>query len=433
MSSFLNLAQFAPALKQIYPTGVPESLTLKDHPFWAKMKKVQDFYGQNLKLPFRFADPMSVSRTFGTALTNRAVSASQYKNVTLTRGHQYGVIQIDRETILASMNDAGAFLQARKAEIDGVINQVGNRISQDLFGDGSGILGQISSSSNTGTSTVTLSDVNQIVNFEYGQNVVLTASVPSPGTAPSLRTGNGFIIGVDRDAGTLTISATAGGSAANWSTVITSAAAGDYILQAGDNVGYSGTSTTSAIVGLAAWLPLIAPTVGGGDSFFGMDRSADPSRLAGIRYSGTGLPIEEVLNKTAARVARDGGRPDFCVFNYAQLSNLQTSLGAKIRYTEFKSGDARTAVTFAAFSVPGPKGDLTVVADGDCPTAQGYMLQSDCWSFRHLSGAPELVTMGNVNGSLQEATADALQVRVACYGQTMCDAPGYNAVMTLDT
>jgi hypothetical protein len=40
--------------------------------------------------------------------------------------------------------------------------------------------------------------------------------------------------------------------------------------------------------------------------------------------------------------------------------------------------------------------------------------------------------MGNVQGMLQETSLDAVQVRVACYGQTMCDAPGYNANVSLD-
>ena len=430
MSTYLNLANFSPALKQIYPKGVPESMTLKDHPWWAKIEKVMDFQGVNLKLPFKFADPMSVSRTLTTAMTNRLVSSSQYANVTLTRGRQFGVITIDRETILASATEAGAFLAARKSEIDSIINQVGNRLSQDQFGDGSGILGQISSASTVASSTITLSDPNQVVNFEVGQNVVLTAAVPNVGTAPTLLSGNGWIIAVDRDAGNLTLSASAGGAAANWSTVFTGAAVTNYILQAGDAVN-STASAGGAIVGLAGWLPLVAPT--NTDNFFGMNRFSDVSRLGGIRFPGAGLPIEEVLNKTADRVARDGGRPDLALFNYAQLGNLTTSMGAKARYIEFQpKGGVDTALSFASYKVPGPKGDITVMADGDCPSGQGYMLQSNTWSFHHLSGAPELVTMGNVGGVLQEATLDALQVRCFTYGQTMCEAPGYNAVFTLD-
>jgi hypothetical protein len=419
-------------------------LTLKDHPFWARLKKVQDFYGQNLKLPFRFADPASVSRNFTAALNLRTTAASQYANVQLTRGHQFGVVTIDRETILASMNDAGAFLNARKAEIDGMINQLGNRLSQDMFGDGSGILGSVSFVTSGSPTFQTLTDANQIVNFEVGMFVGVTASIPAAGTGATLvNTQGAYIVAIDRDAGNISLSSTYGGAAAYWNSLTNWSGLTNgttyYLLQQSDNTGFSATSTTSAVVGLSSWIPNTAPT--SSDTFFGITlgsgqtigRSVDADRLAGIRYNGNGLPIEEVVNRCAYRVARDGGRPDSVVMNYAQLSNLQTSLGAKIRYAEFNgNGPAATGVTFSAFQVPGPKGALTVYADGNCPTGQAYMLQQDCWSFHHLSGAPELITMGNVQGVLQESALDALQVRAACYGQLMCDAPGYNAVMTLD-
>lgn len=445
MSSFLNLSQFGPALKTIYPQGVPESLTLKDHPFWARLRKVQDFYGQNLKLPFRFADPMSVSRTFTSALNLRTAAASQYANVQLTRGHQFGVVTIDRETILASMNDSGAFLNARKAEIDGMINQLGNRLSQDMFGDGSGILGSVSFVTSGSPTFQTLADPNQIVNFEVGQFLNVTATVPTVGAAATLIGSQGaYVVAIDRDAGNISLSSTYGGAAAYWNSLTgwTGLTNGTtyYLLQNADNTGFSATSTTSAVAGLAAWIPSVAPT--SSDTFFGITlgsgqtigRSVDADRLGGIRFTGTGLPIEEAVNRAAYRVARDGGRPDSVVMNYAQLANLQTSLGAKVRYVDFNgSGPAATGISFSAFQIPGPKGALTVYADGNCPTGSAYMIQQDCWSFHHLSGAPELITMGNVQGVLQESSLDALQVRAACYGQLMCDAPGYNAVISLDT
>ena len=40
-------------------------------------------------------------------------------------------------------------------------------------------------------------------------------------------------------------------------------------------------------------IPSSAPTAG--DSFFSVDRSADSTRLAGIRFDGSSLPLEEAL------------------------------------------------------------------------------------------------------------------------------------------
>lgn len=426
----LDLTTFSAVLKTLYPDQAVQDLTLKDNPFWARVRKIQDFYGANLVVPFRYADPEgSRSRTFSTALNARTTSASRYAKVTLTRGHDFATLQIDRETVAASENNKGAFLEARKAEVDGMLNALGRSVGTSSFRDGSGIRGQISSGSNVGTSTITLAEPNDIVNFEYGQALVATSTVPSAGTAATLRSSGAvaYIVGLDRDAGTITVSGSVGGSAQNWSALIAAVAAGDYLLAAGDNTGFSSTSNSSAIAGLGAWLPLTAPTPG--DNFFGLDRSVDTSRLAGIRFTGTGMPIEEALIKCAARVARDGGRPNCVYMNFNQYSNLATSLGSKARYTEFKVGE----IGFKGFSLYGPKGELEIYADANCPNGVAYMLTHDDWEFHHLRAAPHIVTEGNAGGILQEASADAWQVRGVLWGQFACRAPGRSAVMTLDT
>lgn len=428
--SGLDLTTFSNVLKTLYPDQEVQNLTIQDNPFWGMVRKKQDFYGANLVVPFKYADPeTSRSRTFSTALTNRTSSSSRYAKVTLTRGHDYAALYIDRETMAASENDKGAFLQARKSEIDGMFNGMGRSIGTSLYTDGSGIRGRISSGSNVGTSTITLAEPNDITNFEYGQGLVATSAIPTAGTAATLRSSGAvaYVVGLDRDAGTITVSATVGGAAANWTTMIAAVAASDYLLVAGDNTGFSSTSNSSAIAGLGAWLPTTAPTAG--DNFFGLDRSVDVSRLAGIRFTGTGLPISEALIKAAARVARDGGRPNKVFMNYNQYSNLATDLGSKARYTDFKKGE----IGFKGFSLYGPKGELEIYADQNCPNGLAYMLTFDEWCFHHLRAAPHMVTDGNVNGMLQEASADAVQVRGVLWGQLGNEAPGHNAVITLDT
>ena len=430
----LDLNSFAPALKTLYPKGVPLSLTLKDNPFWAMVEKKSDFFGANLTLPFRYADPQNGSRTFATALAGRATGNSKLKAAVLYRGRQYGAVQIDRETILASANDAGAFLAARKMEIDGMLNEMGRRIGIDLFADGSGIRSSINDSNYASTTSYTLANADDVTNFEVGQQIGLTAAIPAFGVAatPVGTTANPYIVAIDRDAGKLSFSLTVGGApTALMGTGIFTGLTNStqyFIFLLGDNVATGATSpSTSAIVGLGAWLPVVAPV--GGDNFFGIDRSADASRLAGVRFNGTGLPLEELFIKAAARVARDGGRPDTVIMNYSQWANFSTSLGSKVRYTEKSVGD----VGFTTLQISGPKGELTVVPDQNCPIGKAYMLQMDTWCFHHLEECPSLITIGNVGGALQEATADAIQVRAAALGQLMCTAPGYNAVITLDT
>ena len=68
------------------------------------------------------------------------------------------------------------------------------------------------------------------------------------------------------------------------------------------------------VSGLEAWLPP-APPVLGADNFFGVDRGVDPTRLAGIRgvFNAT---IEQTLIATASLIGREGGRPDYCFYEF---------------------------------------------------------------------------------------------------------------------
>lgn len=429
----LDLTSFSSVLKTLYPKLTVQALTYRDNPFWAMVEKAEDFYGANMVIPFRYADPeTSRSRTVSTAITARSSSSSKYAKVTLTRGHDFGAIQIDRETIMASSNDAGAFLRARQAEINAMLNALGRSIAVSLFGNGSGVRGSMTVADYTVNAAVTLDEANDITNFEVGQALFVASNNPATGTAPTIVSSSttAYVVGINRDAGTITLAATYGGSAASPNTafgVTLTNTTQYFLLPAGDNVGFSSTSNSSAIAGLSAWLPTTAPTTG--DNFFGLDRSVDAARLAGIRYTGTGLPIEEALVKAAARVARDGGRPDTVFVNFNQYSNLVTSLGSKARYTDRKVGD----IGFASLVLYGPRGELNIVPDMNCPNGRAYMLQLDTWKFHSLLEAPHIVTEGNVSGALQEASADAIQVRGAVWGQLACTAPGYNAVVTLDT
>ena len=77
--------------------------------------------------------------------------------------------------------------------------------------------------------------------------------------------------------------------------------------------------------GLAAWIPSVAPTVG--DNFYGVDRSIDSTRLAGVRYNGSAESIEEALVDASNLLAREGGKPEIGIMGFASFSALIKALG----------------------------------------------------------------------------------------------------------
>lgn len=113
--------------------------------------------------------------------------------------------------------NAGAFIDESKLIVDGGFRTAANNVAFELFGDGSGTRGYIGVTNATGAPTyiITLSNSQQVVNFEVGQNLVNYAYVGGVISAISATTG--YVQAVDRSAGILTIVASA--TDASWSTV----------------------------------------------------------------------------------------------------------------------------------------------------------------------------------------------------------------------
>lgn len=405
----LDLTSFDPALKQHYTSDRVQNMVYKDNPFLAMVAKMENFGGRNLPIPILHGNPQGRSATFATAQANKGNSL--LKDFVLTRVSDYSLASIDNETIKASMGNANAFLEAATVEIDGAIHSAARSLAISMFRDSSGYIGQVSAEPSEAASTViTLKETEDVTNFEVNQ-VINIFSAKSAGSQRSVdgSTVNLTISSVDRDAGTITIS-----DAYDASGTI---AADDFIFVQGDR--------GAKLSGLEDWLPTTAPTAG--DSHFGVDRSVDVTRLAGIRKTGTDKPVEEALIDLASRIAREGGAPDVCFVNYEKFADLEKSLGSKVQYVDLQvSAD----IGFRGIMIHGPRGPIRVVADQNCPGGLGFMLQMNTWKLYSLGKAPMILDSDGLK-MLRESSADAVEVRVGYYAQLGCRAPGFSGVTTL--
>jgi len=255
------------------------------------------------------------------------------------------LVTITNELLEATKDNAGAFVDEAKLNMDTGFRNISNDLALSLFDNGSGARGQISVIS---TGVITLADPNSVVNFEVGMTLVsysVSGNVYTQSTASAL----GYIIAVNRSAGTVTVSATAGGAAGtptNWSTSF------PFIGVQGDVAFGTLSATTSflKVSGLGAWIPTTAPT--SGDSFWGVNRSTDVTRLAGVRFDGSSESIEEALIDGSSLVAREGGQPDMCFMNFASYAALEKSLGSKVQYVDVKHDEADIA--FAGIRIHAP-------------------------------------------------------------------------------
>lgn len=400
----LNMSTFDAALKQHYTHDRIENMVYKDNPFFAMVSKMKNFDGRNLPVPIKYGLPQGISSTFSTAQSN--ITNTYLKAFLLTRAKHYSVASIDNETIEASKNDSGAFLSALTLEIDGAIEGVARELAVALFRDGSGAIGQASVAVTSGT-TLTLSLADDIANFEVGMVLVFCAT-----TTGTLKSGSLSVVSVNRDAGTMVLSAA--GTTIDGGTGI---AASDYIFRQGNQ--------SLSVTGIQGWLPNTAPT--SGDSFFGIDRSADSVRLAGIRYDGRGMPIEEALVDAAAKVGQLGGRPDYCFLSYTQYAALEKALGSKVQYVD---KNITPEIGFRGIMIHGPRGPISVIPDQNCPGNRAFMLSMEYWKLYSLGDAPKIIQTDGLK-FLRDSSADSVQVRVGAYAQLGCRAPGFNANIQL--
>ena len=393
------MTTFAAALKQHYTNERIENMVYKDNPFLAMVAKYEDFGGENLKLPIKYGIPQGRSATFSDAQANK--TNTQLKAFLLTRQADYSLASIANETIEASKGNANAFMEAATVEIDGAIESATRSLAIACFGDGSGAIGQVLATTSS-VATFTLKQIDDVTNFEVGMQLKLNATkTGSSGTLSTAVT----VDGINRDTGVITLSASA------------SLTADHFIYQEGDY--------DAKIKGLNAWVPSSAP--GSTDSFFGVNRSSDATRLGGIRFDGSSLPIEEALIGGASRVAREGGKPDVCFMNYSNFADLEKALGSKVSYVDVK---ASPEIGFRGILVHGPRGPIKVIPDQNCPKDVAFMLQMDVWKLYSLGKAPKILDSDGLK-FLRDSSADSVEVRVGYYAQLGCRGPGYNVRVAL--
>jgi hypothetical protein len=377
--------------------------------------------GKYLPVPLVYGAPQGRSATFVNSQSNQTAPAVQAFFVYRVKNYQ--IVTIENELIEASKTNIEAFVDDVKLNMDTGFRNISNDLALDLYSSGAGIRGSYSAIS---TGVITLVQSADIVNFEVGMSLV-SFSISGSTYTQSTSAAVGYVIAVNRSAGTLTVSATAGGAAGtptNWSTSF------PYLGVEGD-VAFGAISAQTSykkVTGLQGWLPTTAP--GSSDSFWNVNRSVDVTRLAGVRFDGSSETIEEALIDGASLVAREGGMPDMCFMNFASYSALEKSLGSKVQYVSVKHDEADIA--FAGITVNAPYGPITVVPDRNCPAQIAYLLQMDTWKLRTLGKAPHILTYGleGLEG-LRVGNADALEVRIGYYGNLVCNAPGWNCVIQL--
>lgn len=407
----IDLTSLNPVLKELYDDQKVLNEVYKTNPLLAMMPKETGAGGKYWPQPVQIGVSQGRSSTFSTAQTNQ--TSDVFREYLVTLASDYSLATLDNKTLLSARTDKQAFVNAAKVQVDGAIRSIKNSLGSAVWRSGTGSIGQIGSIT---AGVIPLVSKSDVVQFEIG--MVLQANATDGGTP---RVALGYVISVDRSAGTITVSASLGGAAGSpalW-------AANDYLLVQGD--------LNAKVSGLAAWLPFTAPT--GGDNFFGVDRSIDTVRLAGNRFDASGLSIEEGLQDFLTQIAVNDGMPDYFITNPTSYTALQKAMGSKAQIVELAAEtgkDYKAVVGFKALEVQMSGMTVKVLSDRNCPATFGYALQMDTWKLISLGDAPQILTYGAEGLEvLRVSNADAAELRVGYYANLVCNAPAYNGVIKL--
>lgn len=421
---YANSANQIAALKELYTDDKEymKDLVYKENPFLALVPKNESpdgFAGKYIPVPLEYGVPQGRSHSFSNAQGNQ--TASQLASFFVYVISDYQLVTITNLLMEQTKSNAGAFVDAAKLQMDGGFRNITNNIAFELFSDGTGARALIGSGSLVSGSTydVTIDNVNKIVNFEVGMTLVkFTVSL---GTITVSSASTGSIIAVDRANGVIRVLASA--VDAQWTTPGVSLA-----VQGDVQSGLFSQGAALALSGISAWIPTATPS--SGENFWGVDRSVDPTRLAGLRYDARSFTIEEGMTNALAFLNREGGKPDLCIMDFASYAALVNSLGAKVQYVQVNHDEVEVA--FEGITFQSAYGRVTVLADRNCPPQTAYLLTMKTWKLRSLGKVPHILTYGmeGLEG-LRVGNADALEIRIGYYGNLICSAPGWNCVVQL--
>jgi hypothetical protein len=427
---YANSSNQIAALKELYvdDKDYMKNIVYAKNPWLAMVPKNESpdgFAGKYIPVPLEYGNPQGRAHVFANAQNQQ--TASDVVSYFVYAVQDYQLVTITNLLMEQTKTNAGAFVDEASRTLDNGFRNLSNNMAFELFYGGTATRGQINSSgvSTSGTTlTFTLANPAQVVQFEVGMS--LQGSTTDGGAA---LTGSGGavlvaqVVSVNRGTGAISATVIQDTFSSTWG-------ASTYLQVYGD-IGTAGASTIAGMLGLSgmsAWVPTSDPS--STDNFWGVNRSADPTRLGGLRYNASSQTISEGLTNALAFGNREGASFDLIILDFVSYATLINELGARVQYVMLEHDDVEVA--FEAIHFHSAYGKIPVLADRSCQPTTAWVVTTDTWKLRTLGKAPHILTYGmeGLEG-LRVGNADALEIRIAYYGNLINSAPGYNMQVTL--
>lgn len=407
-----TVASSAAILKTKYTQSKVYWESYEDNPSFAEVRKDTTFDGNNLVIAIETESPIGGGFSIGQAQAN--LGPGLYKSFLLTRVEDFGVARIKGQALKAAEKSTGALLSLWSREMDGILLHVTRSAAINMWRTGTGSRGYISTGSTTSATTITLGVIQDVSNFYVGMQV--QASQTDGGL---VRGGGSYAVisKINRVTGVLT-------SATGWSEQIAGLSTGDYLYRNGDP---ANGGTNLMVSGIQGWIVPLASRPVTTATWFGLDRTSDEVRLAGLYLDGTNTPMQEALIEAVAQVEVEGGKVDRVWMHPRDRANYAKELGAKVSYVKdsVKIPGSTASVGFKAMETTIGDTDVMVMADINVPRYTCLVTQWDTWAFESLGPAPQILDFDG-NEFLRVTNDDSLEVRTGYYANLSNEAPAYS-------
>lgn len=381
-------------VKKYYaPKVIDTTIAKKASPGFLALKTNKDLDGASYETPMVTGDVPSGSPDFATAQdsgNNQGITAVNFSVPPRTIATTF---TISDQMIMQTRGKKGGWMGALKQASDSAFRTAGFKLSVAFVGSGWGDVGAVANSSFS-TSVMTLdtpTDVNKIQQWDKIQ-----LAHTQTGDAARSSGAVGWVKSIDYQKGTLTMAATAGGAAANISTIWSDVVQHDVIFLAGwrDFTKTDGASASMvAPHGLRALIPDINHRPTAGESFDGVDRSQNQVFLAGTAIDGTLGSIQDSLLAAVMAVQQYGSATDITIeVNPDRYNDIVKAMAGQIRFDNLKG---RGLIGFKTLFVQINGVEAKVVADRFLSKSECYVYDQDAVIFISWGAAPQVV---NVDG-----------------------------------
>lgn len=338
------------ALKEWYLPGAREQLN-NEIPFLAQVEKNYEMIeGRRAVLSLHMSRNSGVGARpeLGTLPT---AGSQGYAEERVPVYRQYGSIQLSGPSIRAMKSNSGSFVRQTESEMTGVTNDLKRDVSRQAWGDQSGKIVTLGTTSNTVKVTVaTTATAVQMRGLSVGM-VIDIGTVASPTTVVSAAT----IVSIDD---------TVGASYVTIDSAVTTSSS-HFIFRSGS----VGVNTSYEINGAQS-------IVSSAGTLFNVNPSTYPKWKSYVNgNSGTNRALSENLMATVVQNVQiqSGDYPKAAICSdgvFRAYSSLLTSLKRSTNTTQLKGG-------YSALDFNAASGTIPVTWDRDCPSNKVFFFNWD--------------------------------------------------------